>query len=284
MKYLFAAKIGNYTTSWDAPFIALHLLFKCRFFSLFRHLKAITHGGALSWLRVFKHELVIPMQKELLLFFKRWRYRILGWKVVSGVVQVRRMDTGRFARWNFRRQFVPGYSANSNPKRLRYVIINSNLDHLGIQGYLDSISYGIHILDPTSDLRVISCSLGLPEEIFYCNGQRKYLYRQIMKGLLPEEVLGKRIPYPQAYDIGLRLMDSPAISKHMKALFEFGEDNGFLRISETKESFESIRKWALLPQALVVSAAILRVLSLKHLLDRFQLPIKNTKFTSEKRL
>jgi hypothetical protein len=95
-----------------------------------------------------------------------------------------------------------------------------------------------------------------------------------MKGVLSEDVLGKRIPYPQAYDIGLRMMDSPSIRKRMEALADNEAENAFLRVEETKEAYASIKKWALLPQALAKSAAILRMLSMKHFLGRFHLPNK----------
>ncbi|MEN9949722.1 MAG: hypothetical protein RLY85_474 [Bacteroidota bacterium] len=284
VKHVFAAKMSNYTTSWDAPYIALHFLFNGRFLSLFKHLSAIAQKNWISWLKAFKHELALPLFQESVLLYKRCQYWIAGWKIVPGLLNEDQMDIKRFARWDFRTQFLPGYTSNSNPKQLRYKIINSNLDHLGIQGYLDGIHYGMEILDPTGDLKVINCSLGLPEEIFYRIGERKHLYRQIMKGVLSEEVLGKRIPYPQAYDIGLRLMDSPSTRKRVEALVDNEAENAFLRVEETKDAFASIKKWALLPQALAKSAAILRMLSLKHLLDKFHLPNKKPKFTIEEKL
>jgi asparagine synthase (glutamine-hydrolysing) len=278
VKHVFAAKMSNYTTSWDAPYIALHLLFNRRFLPLFKHLSAIAQGDWISWLKAFKHELILPIRHELRLFFKRRQYWIGGWNVVPGLVQPDKMEIKKFDRWDFRRQFVPGYSSNSNPKLLRYKIINSNLDHLGVQGYLDGIHYDMEILDPTGDLRVINCSLGMPEEIFYRIGERKHLYRQIMKGLLTEEVLGKKIPYPQAYDIGLRLMDSQIIERSFHAKKDGKVNTPLLRDSAVLAAYASIRKWAMLPQGLAKSATILRFFSLKHLLGRFHLPIKNTNF------
>jgi hypothetical protein len=105
-----------------------------------------------------------------------------------------------------------------------------------------------------------------------------------MKGVLSEEVLGKIIPYPQAYDIGLRLLDSQSIRKRVEVLADNEAENAFLRVEEIKEEYASIKKWALLPQALAKSAPILRLLSLKHLLDRFHLPNKKPKFTVEEEL
>lgn len=68
-------------------------------------------------------------------------------------------------------------------------------------------AYGLKILDPTADARVLAFSLSVPDHIFIDpqTGMDRWLIREAMKGYLPDEVRLNRKRGLQASDVVLRL-------------------------------------------------------------------------------
>lgn len=72
-----------------------------------------------------------------------------------------------------------------------------------------SATYGLKILDPTADTRVLAFSISVPDHIFIDpnSGQDRWLIREAMKGYLPDEVRLNRKRGLQSSDLVLRLRD-----------------------------------------------------------------------------
>jgi asparagine synthase (glutamine-hydrolysing) len=68
-------------------------------------------------------------------------------------------------------------------------------------------AFGIELLDPTRDQRLVELCWRLPDELFWFHGRQRGLIRSAMRELLPKEVLnctGKGI---QSADLAARLRD-----------------------------------------------------------------------------
>ena len=169
---------------------------------------------------------------------------------------------------------MPGYASGSNPKRLRKKIFSATVDQLGIYSILDNLEYGMLVVDPSADRRLVSLSFGLPERLFFQHGKRKFLYRSIMKGLIDESIINKRVPFPQAYDIGLRLMESKGIKEKMQNLENDRIAKGVLDTEESAKDLHLMKRWGIQTAGILKGGEILRLLSLFELLKKYHLPRK----------
>ena len=280
VRTMMVAKMSNYTVSWDAPMLGLYYLIRLQFSMLFFFLKDLAGGNLLKWMKAIKHELLVPIRREGTLLFRRLRYRLFGFSVVQGLCYKGRFETAGFKRWDLRNQFVPGYASGSNPKRLRTKIFSTTVDQLGIYSILDNLEYGMVVVDPSADRRLVSLSFGLPERLFFQHGKRKFLYRSIMKGLIDESIINKRVPFPQAYDIGLRLMESKGIKDKMQNIENEGIAKGVLHTEESAKDLHLMKRWGIQTAGLLKGGEILRLLSLFELLKKYHLPMKKIKFDS----
>ena len=97
-------------------------------------------------------------------------------------------------KWNVEKRFDEGQfniviERRRTMKDIREVLVNEvGFAHIGIMDTKDSIKYGIVRRDPTKDKRVIEFILSLPSDEFVSNGEERFLIRNSMKGLLPEEI------------------------------------------------------------------------------------------------
>ena len=97
-------------------------------------------------------------------------------------------------KWNVEKRFDEGQfniviERRRTMKDMREVLVNEVVfAHIGIMDTKDSIKYGIVRRDPTKDKRVIEFILSLPSDEFVSNGEERFLIRNSMKGLLPEEI------------------------------------------------------------------------------------------------
>lgn len=279
---MFVAKMSNYTVSWDAPMMGLSYLAMFQFVNLFRFINDLAKSDPVKWLKVIKHELVLPCKREMQLLFRRLLFRLLGFRTTKGVCSPDFFDIRRYKKWDFRKQFVPGYASGKNPLKLRKMIFSSNIDQVGIFNTIDGIRFGMRIVDPSADRRLVNISFSLPERLFFQKGKRKFLYRSIMSGLIDEAIINKRVPYPQAYDIGLRLLESPGIKVMLNRLQHDSKARLLFNTKASINDFKSMKRWGFQTEGLRKAATILRLLSLFQLLEQFHFPEKMNKFENRK--
>jgi len=275
---MMVAKMSNYTVSWDAPMLGLYYLSGLQFRRLFFFFKDLAGDDPIKWMKAIKHEFLVPIRREGTLLFKRLRYRFFGFSVVQGLCYMRRFETAGFKRWDLRKQFVPGYASGLNPGTIRKKIFNTTIDQLGIYGILENLKHGMVVVDPSADRRLVTISFGMPERLFFQQGKRKFLYRFIMTGLIDESIINKRVPFPQAYDIGLRLIESKGIKEQMQNLENDSMAKGVLFSEQSAKDLHMMKKWGVQTAGLLRGGEILRLLSLFALLKKYHLPRKRTKF------
>ena len=118
-------------------------------------------------------------------------------------------------RTDFLKTVSPPDSAINDPPEFRTVHRNSahrkmfglmRTDGNAAWGELGA-AYGINVTAPTIDVRVIEFCLGIPQDQYTRNGQRKLLIRRAMKGLLPQQVLWNERKGRQAGDIIQRVRE-----------------------------------------------------------------------------
>lgn len=93
------------------------------------------------------------------------------------------------------------------PQDKRCAIIKPGRSLLGGLWAANGAAYGLEVRDPTIDKRVLAYTLAVPDSIFIGpNGLDRWLIREAMAGLLPNEVRLNRRRGRQAADLGQRLL------------------------------------------------------------------------------
>lgn len=76
-------------------------------------------------------------------------------------------------------------------------------------GGLRKIIYGMELLDPTADVRVLEYCLKLPNHLYFSEkGEKRQVIKSSMKGILPDEVLFAKRKGRQSSDLYFRLLHS----------------------------------------------------------------------------
>lgn len=268
---MLVAKMSNYTVSWDAPNIGLSYLMRLELVRLYIFLKELSKGKILIWLKSIKTELIMPLSSEFKFFFNRLIFIFSGFTVSQSVVQKKRFTRVSYGEVNFKFQFYPDYNSRFDSKRVRFSIVNSMLNTAGINSVLDGLKHNLEITDPSADIRLIKLSFSYPERIFNQQGDRKFLYKKIMTGIVEEEALNKRVPFPQAYDIGLRLLESPLIKKEIQAICKDKNSQHYLRVDLLENFYNLLKKRCLDRFGVLMSVKIIKIFSLALILRKFQI-------------
>lgn len=239
--------------------------------NLYFFLKELSKGKILIWLKSIKNELMLPLSSEFKLFFKRLGFIFVGFTFSQSVVQKKRFTRVEFGDLNFKNQFYPDYNSRVNSKKVRICIFNSILNTTGIKSILDGLKYNLDITDPSADMRLINLSFSYPERIFNQQGHRKFLYKRIMTGIVEEEALNKRVPFPQAYDIGLRLLESSLIKKEIESICRHHYHKHYLRVDLLINVYNLLKKHCLSRDGVILSVKIFKIISLSLILRKFQI-------------
>lgn len=175
------AQTGNYIISWNAPQRILTELMQGDWKRAARELKCMTHAAGMNLMRLLWREVIRPI-------IKSW----------------------------VRRRGVP-----MNSRLLRIEMLKRNLTFTGMRWYLDGLLFGMNIVEPTSDQRLIRHSLMVPEWLFNYDGEQKYILRAAMKGILPDAIRNSTRIFFQSCDFMSHLDRDEGLKKilartHMK--------------------------------------------------------------------
>ncbi|NOZ05057.1 MAG: asparagine synthetase B [Chloroflexi bacterium] len=89
----------------------------------------------------------------------------------------------------------------------RFAIIQPGRSLLGSLWAMNGAAFGLEVRDPTLDKRVLAYTLAVPDAVFTGqNGLDRWLIREAMVGLLPDEVRLNQRRGRQAADLGERLL------------------------------------------------------------------------------
>lgn len=97
-----------------------------------------------------------------------------------------------------------------DPERYRLELMRQSLRTTGASWHELGAAYGIEVLDPTADKRVIEFCLGAPIEQFRAEGMDRALLRRAMKGLMPDPIRLSGRRGRQAADLGYRILATEA--------------------------------------------------------------------------
>jgi len=257
VKTLLNGQMGNFTLSWDAPNYLLYLFMRFKFSRFFAEIVALKQDRNLGVLKVFKSELIKPFLKYVIKFIEN-----LNPFYGKGFLKKSILENylGTPINWLEERKylgFIPGFDITLNPERLRKKIIVYNAPILGLKWYKESHFNNVLVTDPTIDIRILEFTFSGVRDFFFRNGIKKYLVKNMMQGLISEEILFYKGLFPQTYDIGFRLQNDPFFQdllKNIKLDASLDKRINVMKIKELQsdlaKSGDNIKKMALSSQLL----------------------------------
>ncbi len=205
VQILFAGKMGNYTFSWNAPFLGGSYFYKFKWKNFYRYCKTLSQTSSRPIIKVAIKEVWAPVSIHCQALYRKIRDIYLGRINSSSVLSINTAKKNGFSFLAKSTRFHPAYTGFMFPDKLRKHIFYSNVDQLGQRSYLDSYNNAISITDPYSDRKFIEFSFGIPECLYNKFGDQKFIAKEFLADLYSNVELNIRSGVPQAYDIGIRL-------------------------------------------------------------------------------
>ncbi|MBF0227728.1 MAG: asparagine synthetase B [Desulfobacterales bacterium] len=130
-----------------------------------------------------------------------------------------------------------------SPLERRFAFIHPGRSLIGSLWAENSAAYGLEILDPTSDVRVMTFTLSVPDSIFMDSrtGLDRWLIREAMKNYLPDEVRLNRKRGRQAADLVPRLRKCAAEVEAVLEELEKGIASFYLNIPYMRKVWQMIQ-------------------------------------------
>ncbi len=198
-------QLGNFTISCDGYFVHAEMFLKLKFRSLFIALNNIRQGLNKTYWQIFKERVLIPIYFQYQSYFKYRFHLTVNYFNLYPFFDKKIYKNVGLKRTKNIREFVPGYFFIKSSRSLRIAQLIRNTCFSGMVWYKYGNDYRIENLDPTSDNRVISHSLSIPETMFNKNGQYKYMYKKMMATVVDQDVIINKKSMIQSYDMGFRI-------------------------------------------------------------------------------
>ena len=197
-------QFGNAGVSWSGDQQRpLRSLLEGRWLDSWKAIREFQRNRSTSFARAVWSQIVRPMQiKTTALGFR------LGWSEAGMRHSIMSPEFAR--RTNIAARFrAAGYdplqSAILDERAQRLRILLPDINPVGAVWHEAGAGYGLDVLDPTADVRLLELVLRIPDDQFVRGANDRWLMRRGMEGLLPPEVQWNARRGRQGADLALRL-------------------------------------------------------------------------------
>ena len=215
---VFNGQLGNFTLTWNAPQLSLNQFLQLDVINLFKNLSAFSKKNNVSMLKASWIEVFSPLYG----YFKKQVYFLTGQskKILTDttIFHAHQLNLEMDKKKTKKDEFIPGVNFYTSPEVMRIEVFENVIKHIGMQWYLESHRYGLESVDPTSDRRFVEFSFTIPSKMFYTQGERKYIYKKVMKGLLPDSIIYTNTTFKQSIDIRKRISSDLGISSFIEQI------------------------------------------------------------------
>lgn len=171
---------------------------------------------------------------------------------------------------SFKAEFKLGYDHSMRISTFRKKAFKKIHAYASVQWSLLAQEFGIRVVDPTSDPRLMNFLDAIPSKLFNRKGIAKYLLKQTMLGILPTRILFNRIPKPQSADVGKRLSNEHFLSEIVDSLMEKYKNSDFFDVRKLKAIHAELKATANRQRQHVLSFHLLYMISMINCYDRLQ--------------
>jgi asparagine synthase (glutamine-hydrolysing) len=202
IKNILTGQIGNYTVSWSGGYHYSDLLFRLKIKPLIDDIQyelKLKRGVFFNTLKTILFQPVVIQLSSLyrsFIFEKKFKSNSL-FDYNPSVYS--KKSRSRF-------YFIPFLISNILPqKKMRKILQQNSILFCGISWAINSTNSAVQVVDPTSDSRLITFLNAIPHRFYFMKGIRKYLFKTLMKGRIPEYILDNKKRKIQSYDFPLRI-------------------------------------------------------------------------------
>lgn len=241
IKRIFNGQLGNFTLTWNAPQLSLNQFLKFDLIYLFKNLVAFSKKNNVSmlkasWIEVFS---------QIYSYAKKQLYSLTGRSkkilIDTNIFHSHQLNVERDNKKNLKDEFVPGVNFYTSPEVMRIEVFENVIKHIGMQWYLESHRHALESVDPTSDRRFVEFSFKIPSKMFYALGERKYIYKKVMKGLLPDSIIHSNKTFKQSIDIRKRISSDLGISSFIEQIKSEGSLKNVFNLEMLLADYELIK-------------------------------------------
>jgi asparagine synthase (glutamine-hydrolysing) len=265
IKRMLNGQMGNYIVSWNAPFSSLDYLFRFRLLALYKTLKYINTIRKTSIIDFLVGELAKPFYQFIKNRISRLGYLIFK---IGLDVSFLKFDK-RKIKVDFSKQFHSRFSTLIGPKRLRLHLFESNMTNVGQRWYVQANEHAVQSADPFTDLRLVEYSFSIPELLYNFYGDKKFIYKKLMQGVIDSDMLSRLSGMPQSYDIGRRLQSDKPFVQMIEALIlqkSFPDDFDYAGVEKMLSVLRSTDQDSLMNKN---ATELLKFISLHLFLSKF---------------
>lgn len=240
LKYLLNGQMGNFTISSSAEFLVSDYLLKFKFIKLIKILHNLKKIKIKSYYTVTKEYLIKPIYFQLKSFFKGKIFFKKKYFENYRFLTVPQKYKLLFKKIKYGNELFIGNSYIKSSRSLRIAQIKKNITFAGMIWYELGHAHAIVNSDPTSDNRLIQYTLLMPEELYFKDGEQKYIYKKMMNVLIPNEIMNSLSGRYQSYDLPLRLIGEKGIKSLVNELCTKNDLDFIFNLEIIKELYEKI--------------------------------------------
>ena len=232
-------QLGNYTLTPSAPFIHSEMFISLHFFSLFKDLWTISQKKAQPVLQTFKIRVLGPLRFQLSSFKKNYLFYFSDYYISDSMFNKTAIDI-KSHKFKKGYEFVPFYSCIKSSRDLRQIQLSTISRIAGKIWYREAEKKGLQISDPTSDHRLILYSFSIPEKEYNKCGIHKAVFRNMMMGRIPNDLLDNSNKMVQSFDIGSRFKKDDGIKLILDEVLANSSQIPFINPKSLSNLYEEI--------------------------------------------
>jgi hypothetical protein len=135
---------------------------------------------------------------------------------------------------------VPFYSCIKSSRNLRQIQLSTVSTIAGKIWYREAEKKALQISDPTSDHRLILYSFAIPEKEYNKCGIHKAVFRNMMKGRIPDDLLDNSNKMVQSFDIWFRFKNDDGIKLILDEVLANSSQIPFINPESLSNLYEEI--------------------------------------------
>jgi len=241
VKRVFNGQLGNYTLTWNSPLLNLSLFLNFKFIDLIRNLICFSKRNKISFLAASKIEVLSPMYSYIKNIFSSYLGRNRAFLNDTSIFQNHIGGKYKSKIGNLNVGFTPGVTFFNGPEQMRISIFNTLIKNIGMQWFQESHRQALESVDPSSDRRFVEFSFELPSKMFFFQGLRKYIYKNVMNGLLPDSIINSNKTFKQSIDIRKRIILDSGIKLIIKEIKDQEYLKNIFKIDDILSDYEILK-------------------------------------------
>jgi asparagine synthase (glutamine-hydrolysing) len=264
---LLTGQLGNGGVSWSGDQQRpLRSLLAGHWFDSWKALREFQRNRGTSLARAVWSQIVRPMRvrARAMAFRRGWSDAAMRHNLMAPEFARRTSIEERFRAAGY----DPLHSQILDVRAQQLRILLPDINPVGAVWHEAGAGYGLDILDPTADVRLLELVLSMPDDQFVRGANDRWLMRRGMEGLLPPEVQWNVHRGRQGADLPLRLRaDEQALDAAVAQLLASPLVAEYLDTPALQKSWTTVRRGSL-PEAFAAAPVFARMLLFALFLDR----------------